>query len=111
MKILALGLALFLVSMSSHAVTVEHRDGRVVYSGSCESKRIFSYFDGARLQKPCIGATEAVSVRQFIHMSIASLCRKQVRVNHGTVENGVLYATDIEEGMNCSSNDGGIDLP
>ncbi len=97
MKELALILAVFFVSMPSHAaVTVEYEKGRVLYSGSCASKYVFSYLDGSRLQHPCIGTTDTVSLESFLRTSRHGR-RKQVRVNQGIIEDGVLYASDIEE--------------
>ena len=97
MKDLALILGVFFVSIPSYAaVTVEYEEGRMLYSGSCASKYVFSYLDGDRLQHPCIGTTDTVSLEDFLRTSRHSR-RKNVRVNQGIIEDGVLYASDIEE--------------
>ncbi len=112
MKHLGLALTLLLVSMTGRAQALEYTEGRVVYSASCESKRVFLYFDGARLRRPCIGSTDQVSAQRIIRLSNVAGCRRQIRVNAGTVENGVLYAADIEEGRNCSDfGRGDIEFP
>ncbi len=97
MKDFVLILGVFFVSIPSYAtVTVEYEEGRVLNSGSCASKYAFSYLDGGRLQHPCIGTTDAVSLESFLRTSRLSR-RKKVRVNQGIIEDGVLYASDIEE--------------
>ena len=104
MKKLALILAIFFVSMPSQAaLTVENIEGRVFYSGSCASKYVFSYLDGGQRQRPCIGTTDTVSLEKFVRTSQLSECRTKVRVNQGIIEDGVLYASDIEEVLGCTN--------
>ena len=108
MKSLAVGMALLCVSVSSfaadHEVVYEH--GYVVYSRACEGSRMFHYFDGSRLQRLCIGSTPEVSFDKFIRFSRMGDCDFQVQVNYATVVDGILYATDIEQGNYCA-NPGG----
>lgn len=97
MKDLALILGVFFVSIPSYAaVTVEYKEGRVLDSGPCASKYAFSFLDGGRLQHPCVGTTDTVSVESFLRTSRHSR-RKKVRVNQRIIKDGVLYASDIEE--------------
>ncbi len=106
MRIRVTALALLLISSAGYAaVPVEYATGRVIYSGKCENKWAFSYFDGVKLQIPCIGSTEEVPLADFVHLGRISLCHRQVRVNQGTLEGDILYARDIEEGSDCSDGD------
>ncbi|MBS37512.1 MAG: hypothetical protein CMO26_16500 [Thiotrichales bacterium] len=67
---------------------------------------MFHYFDGSRLQRPCIGSTEQVSREKFIRYSRMGHCDFQVMVRQGEVVDGVFYATDIAEGCYCSDPGG-----
>ena len=62
--------------------------GRVVWSPSCEGGGMFHYFDGGRLQRPCIGSTEQVSREKLIRYSRMGHCDFQVIVRQAEVVDG-----------------------
>src|SRR5262245_50788248 len=102
MKRLTLTLTLCLsVGSATAGTVVEYEHGHVSYAPRCPAKVSFVYFDGAQLQKPCIGSSQVIPHNKFLEVSMLGDCRRQVRVNHGTVEDGVLYATDIEPFDDC----------
>ncbi len=106
MNKLTLVLAAALVSMPSYAnVPVENKVGRVLYSGSCAGKYVFSYQESGRLKNPCIGTTEQVSVRDFLRTSERTNCRPKVRVNQGVIDGDVLYANDVREVYGCRNRE------
>ena len=106
MKHLLTMLALCCVSVSALAQVLEYQRGIVVWSPACEDRRMFQYFNGERIVKACIGNTEQVTVDKFMMFATISTCPDQVRVNQGTIVDGVLYATEIEEGRYCSDPGG-----
>ena len=107
MNKLTLVLAAALVSMPSYAnVTVENKVGRVLYSGSCAGKYVFSFQESGRLMNTCIGTTEQVSLNDFLRTSQRTNCRPKVRVNQGVIDADVLYASEVKEVFNCRSGDG-----
>ncbi len=89
---------------------VEYREGRVVYTKRCPDRWAFSYFDGERLRRPCIGSSKEIPLHAFLGQARTSLCRMQIRVNHAVIENGVLLASDIEEVWDCPSRFGGYPI-
>ena len=99
-------LATALVSMSTYAAEpVENKKGRLLYSGSCASKYAFVYQDGSRLKRPCIGATDALSVEEFLRKARLTDCDSRVRVKKAVIDGNVLYATEVEEVFACFKGD------
>ena len=106
MNKLILTLVVALVSMPSYAATpVENKKGRVLYSGSCASKYVFSYQEGGQLKRPCIGSTDQLSSEEFLRKSRRTDCDSRVRVNKGVVDGDVLYATDVQQAFGCRNKD------
>ena len=106
MNKLTLVLAAALASMPSYAnVKIENKVGRVLYSGSCAGKYVFSYQESGRLKNPCIGTTEQVSLNEFLRTSQRTNCRPKVRVNQGVIDGDVLYASDVKEVYGCRNRD------
>ena len=102
MRVLPIIVVVSFFSVKAFAVSmIEHTDGRVVYSRNCGSEYIFSYFDGSRLQMPCIEDSASVTIKDFLFKSRNTECQPQLRVVSGTVRDGRLYADRIEEVRGC----------
>ncbi len=102
MRILALIAAVSVFSTNTLAEsTIEYMDGSVLYSGRCTNRYVFSYFDGRRLQSPCIADSASVTFEDFLFTSSNTDCEPRVRVVSGTIRNGRLYADGIEEIWGC----------
>ena len=102
MRVLPIIVVVSFFSVKAFAVSmIEHTDGRVVYSRNCGSNYVFSYFDGSRLQSPCIEDSTSVTIKDFIFKSRNTECEPQLRVVSGTVRDGRLYADRIEEVRGC----------
>jgi hypothetical protein len=74
----------------------EHERGHVVYA--------FGYQHGGRRSQPCVGSIEAVILGELVATARRSECRSAIRVIHATVEDGVLYATEIEDVVGCGAH-------
>jgi hypothetical protein len=108
MRILALIATVSFFSTSTLAAsTIEYMDGYVLYSGRCTNRYVFSYFDGRRLQSPCIADSASVTLEDFLFTSRLTDCEPQVRVVSGTIRDGRLYADGIEEIWGCPEFDSG----
>jgi hypothetical protein len=83
---------------------IEHERGRVVYAARCSGQYAFGYQDGGKLSQPCVDSSEAVTLGELVATARRSDCRNALRVLHGTVEDGVLYATEIEEVIGCGAH-------
>ncbi len=113
MRILALIAAVSVFSTNALAAsTIEYMDGSVLYSGRCTDHYVFSYFDGRRLQSPCIANSASVTLDDFLFTSSNTDCDQHVRVVSGTIRDGRLYADRIEEVWGCVEfQSGKIDDP
>ena len=80
---------------------VEFQDGRVHYRSECSSNYAFSYFDGRRLQRPCIADSESVTLNDFLTTARYTDCQGRVRVVSGVIQSEVLFADNIEEVWGC----------
>lgn len=102
MRVLTLIAAVSFFSTNALAEsTIEYMDGRVLYSGRCTDHYVFSYFDGRRLQSPCIADSASVTLDDFLFTSSNTDCDQHVRVVSGTIRDGRLYADRIEEVWGC----------
>ena len=104
MRILTIVAAIFWLASANAlaAPTIEHQEGRVLYSSGCVSGYAFSYFDGQHLQRPCIADSENVTLDDFRFTSRHTDCRGRVLVLSGTAHDGVLSADGIEEVWGCA---------
>ena len=89
------------------ASTIEYTDGNVLYSWRCTNHYVFSYFDGRRLQSPCIADSASVTLEDFLFTSRDTDCWPQVRVVSGTICDRRLYADRIEEVWGCPQQEPG----
>ena len=102
MRVLPLTAVVSLFSVTTFAEsTIEHTDGRVLYSRNCGNNYVFSYFDGRRQQSLCIEDSASVTIKDFLFKSRNTDCEPQVRVVSGTVRDRRLYADRIEEVRGC----------
>lgn len=102
MKKFVLVLVLSATSMAGYAQeTVQYQKGDVIYSGACEGGHAYVYMARGKLQRPCIGSTDAVSRDKLIRLSRQTNCSRHVWVQQGTVRDGVLYATEVQEYSGC----------
>ena len=93
---------LFLFSSMAYAdIPVEAEDGRLLWADECASSYKFSYFATNRIQRACIESTETVSIERFVLLARMHDCFGQVRVDYGTIRDGVLYASEITEVRGC----------
>ena len=93
---------LFLLSNLTYAdIPVEAEEGRLLWAGECASNYKFSYFATDRIQRACIESTEAVPIERFVLYARMHDCFGQVRVDHGTIRDGVLYASEITQVRGC----------